>query len=328
MRIPSALVMARLGIAATILSTLASVAIAQDTPQRPVKLVVGFAPGGGADIAARFISQRLNEAWGQPVIVENKAGAGGNLAAETVAKATPDGLTLLITSPGPIVTNPYLYEKLSYDPFRELAPITLIASSPNVMVVSGASPVKTAKEFVALAQSRNGQLNYATSGIGSTPHLAAELFKAATRIDMTHIPYKSAAPALLDVIAGRADVMIVSQPTVLGQVRAGKARALLLAAPRRSPLLPDVPSSAEAGVPGFEVVTWWGFLAPGGTPATFVAKTNQIAVAALRSPDMRETLAREGAEAIGNSPSEFAAFIQQEAGKWAKVIKSAGIKGE
>lgn len=301
---------------------------AQEFPQRPVKFVVGFAPGGGADNAARSMAQKMSEAWGQPVVIDNRAGAGGNLAAEMVSKATPDGYTMLVSSPGPIVTSPYLYEKLSYDPLKELIPITLIGSGANVMVVNPSSPATNAREFIAWARSKAGGLNYATSGIGSTPHLAAELFKAAGQIDMVHVPYKSAAPALLDVIAGRADVIIVSMPTTIGQIRAGKVRAILVAAPKRSALLPDVPTSAEAGMPGFEVVTWWGFFATAGVPGSIISRANQFAVKALHSIEMKESLAREGADAIGNSPAEFAAFIQQESVKWARVIKGSSIKAE
>ena len=303
-------------------------ASAQEFPQRPVKFVVGFAPGGGADNAARQMAQKMSEAWTQPVVIDNRAGAGGNLAAELVAKSGPDGYTMLVSSPGPIVTSPYLYEKLSYDPLKELAPITLIGSGANVMVVNPSAPANNAREFIAWARSKSGSLNYATSGIGSTPHLAAELFKTAAKIEMVHVPYKSAAPALLDVIAGRADVMIVSMPTVAGQVKAGKVRALLVAASRRSSLMPDVPTSAEAGVPGFEVVTWWGFFAPAGVPAPIINRANQLAVKALHSNEMKESLGKEGADAVGNSPAEFAAFIQQESAKWGKVIKGSNIKAE
>ncbi len=301
---------------------------AQEFPQRPVKFVVGFAPGGGADNAARQMAQKMSEAWAQPVVIDNRAGAGGNLAAEMVAKSAPDGYTMLVSSPGPIVTSPFLYEKLSYDPLKELAPITLIGSGANVMVVNPSAPANNAREFVAWARSKSGSLNYATSGIGSTPHLAAELFKSATKIDMVHVPYKSAAPALLDVIAGRADVMVVSMPTVVGQVKAGKVRALLVAASKRSALMPDVPTSAESGVPGFEVVTWWGFFAPAGVSAAIINRANQLAVKALHSNEMKESLGKEGADAVGNSPAEFAGFIQQESAKWAKVIKSSNIKAE
>ena len=301
---------------------------AQEFPQRPVKFVVGFAPGGGADNAARQMAQKMSEAWAQPVVIDNRAGAGGNLAAEMVAKSAPDGYTMLVSSPGPIVTSPFLYEKLSYDPLKELAPITLIGSGANVMVVNPSAPANNAREFVAWARSKSGSLNYATSGIGSTPHLAAELFKSATKIDMVHVPYKSAAPALLDVIAGRADVMVVSMPTVVGQVKAGKVRALLVAASKRSALMPDVPTSAESGVPGFEVVTWWGFFAPAGVSAAIINRANQLAVKALHSNEMKESLGKEGADAVGNSPAEFVGFIQQESAKWAKVIKSSNIKAE
>ncbi len=302
---------------------------AQEFPQRPVRFIVGFAPGGGADAAARALAQKMSETWNQPVLVDNRAGAGGNLAAEAIAKAAPDGYNMLISSPGPIVTSPYLYEKLTYDPLKELAPITLIGSGANVMVINPNSPATNLRELITWARSKPGGLNYTTSGIGSTPHLAAELFSAAARIEnMVHVPYKSAAPALLDIIAGRGDLMMVSLPTALGQIKAGKVRALVVASPKRSPQLPDVPTSEEAGVPGFEVTTWWGFFAPSGLPGGVLTRTNQIAVKALRSQEMRESLAREGADAIGNSPAEFSAFIQQESAKWSRVIKASNIKAE
>ncbi len=312
-----------------LLLSASGLAAAQEFPQRPVRFIVGFAPGGGADAAARALAQKMSEAWGQAVLVDNRAGAGGNLAAEAIAKAAPDGYNMLISSPGPIVTSPYLYEKLAYDPLKELAPITLIGSGANVMLINPNSPATNVRELITWARSKPGGLNYVTSGIGSTPHLAAELFGAAAHIDnLVHVPYKSAAPALLDVIAGRGDLMIVSLPTALGQIKAGKVRALAVASPKRAPQLPDVPTSEEAGVPGFEVTTWWGFFAPAGLPAAILARTNQIAVKALRSQEMRESLAREGADAIGNSPAEFSAFIQQESAKWSRVIKASNIKAE
>ncbi len=312
-----------------LLLSASGLAAAQEFPQRPVRFIVGFAPGGGADAAARALAQKMSEAWGQAVLVDNRAGAGGNLAAEAIAKAAPDGYNMLISSPGPIVTSPYLYEKLAYDPLKELAPITLIGSGANVMLINPNSPATNVRELITWARSKPGGLNYVTSGIGSTPHLAAELFGAAAHIDnLVHVPYKSAAPALLDVIAGRGDLMIVSLPTALGQIKAGKVRALAVASPKRAPQLPDVPTSEEAGVPGFEVTTWWGFFAPAGLPGGIITRTNQIAVKALRSQEMRESLAREGADAIGNSPAEFAAFIQQESAKWSRVIKTSNIKAE
>jgi tripartite-type tricarboxylate transporter receptor subunit TctC len=303
-------------------------AAAQNFPLKPVRLVVGFAPGGGADSAARSVAQKLNEVWGQSVIIDNRAGAGGNVATEIVARAAPDGYTLLISSPGPIVTNPFLYARLPYDPQRDLAPVTLIASSVNLILVNPSAPVSNVRELIAWARSKPGGVNYASSGIGSTPHLAGELLKAAAHIDMVHVAYKSAAPAVIDLIGGRVDVMLASLPTSLAQVKAQRLKAIAVASLKRSAALPEVPTADESGVPGYEVVTWWGMLAPAGVPGNLITKINQIVVKNLKSPEMKESLARDGAEAIGNSPAEFGAFIQKESAKWSKVIKTSGVKIE
>lgn len=301
-------------------------AAAVSFPTHPVRLVVGFTPGGGADNAARSVAQKLNDAWAQPVIVDNRAGAGGNVAADIVAKAVPDGYTLLITSPGPIVTNPYLVRDLPYKPLRDLAPVTLIASGANVLVVNPASPVNSVRDLITWARSKPGGLNYSTSGIGSTPHLAAEMLKTAVQIEATHIAYKSAAPAVIDLIGGRVDFMIVSMPTVLAQIKAQRLRGVAIAGAKRSSQLPDIPSTEESGVPGYDVSTWWGLMAPAGVPAPLIARISEIVVKGLKSSEMRESLARDGADAIGNTPVEFGAFLQKESAKWAKVIKTSNIR--
>ena len=303
-------------------------AAAQDFPLRPVRLVVGFAPGGGADSAARSVAQKLNEAWGQSVITDNRAGAGGNVAAEIVSRAAPDGYTLLISSPGPIVTNPFLYARLPYNPQKDLAPVTLIASSVNVMLVNPAAPVSNVRELIAWTRSKPGGVNYASSGIGSTPHLAGELFKTAAHVDMVHVAYKSAAPAVIDLIGGRVDLLVASLPTSLAQIKAQRLKAIAVASLKRSVALPEVPTADESGVPGYEVVTWWGLLAPAGVPGDIIAKISKTVVLNLQSPEMKESLARDGADALGNSPAEFGAFIQKESAKWSNVIKTSGIKIE
>jgi tripartite-type tricarboxylate transporter receptor subunit TctC len=312
--------------AAALLFAAGAIAAAENFPSHPVRLVVGFAPGGGADNAARNVAQKLNEAWAQSVIVDNRAGAGGNVAADIVAKAVPDGYTLLITSPGPIVTNPYLVRDLPYQPLKDLAPVTLIASGANIIVVNPASPVNSVRDLIAWARSKPGGLNYSTSGIGSTPHLAAEMLKTAIRIEATHVAYKSAAPAVIDLIGGRVDFMIVSMPTVLAQIKAQRLRGIAIAGTKRSPQLPDIPTTEESGVPGYDVSTWWGLMAPAGVPAPLIARINQIVVKSLKSVEMKESLARDGADAIGNTPAEFGAFLQRESAKWVRVIKTSNIK--
>lgn len=309
-----------------LLFSASAIVAAQDFPLRPVRIVVGFAPGGGADSAARSVAQKLIEAWGQSVIIDNRAGAGGNIATEIVSKAAPDGYTLLISSPGPIVTNPFLYTRLPYDPSKDLAPVTLVASSVNVILVNPSAPVSNVRDLIAWARSKPGGVNYASSGIGSTPHLAAELLKAAARIDMVHVAYKSAAPAVIDLIGGRVDVLVASLPTSLAQIKAQRLKAIAVASLKRSAALPEVPTADESGVPGYEVLTWWGLLAPAGVPGSIITKINRIVVTNLQSREMKESLARDGADAIGNSPAEFGAFIQKESAKWSKAIKTSGIK--
>jgi len=305
-----------------------AMAAAQDFPLKPVRLVVGFAPGGGADSAARSLGQKLNESWGQPVIIDNRPGAGGNIATEIVTRAAPDGYTLLVSSPGPIVTNPFLYARLPYDPQKDLAPVTLIASSVNLILVNPSAPVSNVRDLIAWARSKPGGVNYASSGIGSTPHLAGVLFNAAAHVNMVHVAYKSAAPAVIDLIGGRVDVLVASLPTSLAHVRAQRLKAIAVASLKRSAALPEVPTADESGLPRYEVVTWWGLLAPAGVRRNLITKINQVVVRNLKSPEMKESIARGGADAIGTSPDEFGAFIRKESAKWSKVIKTAGIKVE
>ena len=299
--------------------------MAQDYPVKPIRLVVGFPPGGGADGAARLVAQKLNETWRQSVVVDNRAGAGGNLAAEIVARSTADGYTLLMTSPGPVAINPSLL-KLPYNPRTELAPVTLVAFGPNVLVVNPASSATSLKELIALARGSSNRLNYGSSGVGTTPHLSAELLKLMAKVDMVHVPYKGAGPAAIDLVAGRLDLMIVSAPTVLNLVRAQRLKALAVTSLARLSVLSDVPTFNEAGLPGYEAGVWWGLLAPAGTPAALINKLHQAVAAILQTSDTRSRISAEGAEVVGNTPKAFGEFIQKETIKWAGVIKAAGIK--
>lgn len=301
---------------------------AQDYPSRPIRLVVGFAPGGGADVAARLVAQKLGEAWNATVVVDNRSGAGGNLAAEIVAKSNPDGYTLLVTSPGPVAINPSLLAKLPYNPSKELAPITLLAFGPNVLVVPTTSTATSVKDFIALAKNAATPLNYGTSGIGSTPHLSAELFKNMARVNMTHVPYKGAGLAAIDLVAGRIDVMIVSAPTVLGSVKAGRLKALGVTSLKRASVLPDVPTLNEAGLPGYEAGVWWGLLAPTGTPAALLERINKAVVGILETAEVKQRIANEGAEAAPMTTKAYGDFLKRETVKWAGVIKSANIKAD
>ncbi len=300
----------------------------QDYPVKPIRLVVGFVPGGGADRVARLVAKELNETWGQPVIVDNRPGAGGNIAAEIVARAGADGYTLLITSPGPVAISPALYPKLPYDPQRDLAPITLVAAGTNVLVVHPGVPASNVQELIALARSKPGGLNYPSSGIGSTPHLTAELLKLAAKINVVHVSYKGGGAAILDLVGGRVEMMFSSVPPVLPQIKARRLKALAVTSLKRSPVLPEVPTLDESGLPGFEAYTWWGMLVRAGAPRGVIEKLNTAVVKGLNSGDTKELLAAGGAEVVGNTPAEFSNFIRKETTKWANVIRLSGIKIE
>jgi tripartite-type tricarboxylate transporter receptor subunit TctC len=294
-------------------------------PEKPIRIVVGFPPGSQPDTTARLLGQRFAEAWGKPVLVDNAAGAGGNIAADRVAKGAPDGYTLGLLSQGQIVTNPILY-KLAYDPVKDFAPVSQVSVAPTMLVVHNAVPAKSVKELVALAKAQPGALTFASGGSGSSPQMAAELFKSMAGLDIRIIPYKGVVAAIPDLFGGRVTMMFSPMVAVLTAVREGKLRALAVTSLRRSSAVPELPTIAESGYPGFDYTSWSGLLAPAKTPATIVRKVHLETVKALALPDLRAKLADLGVEGIGSSPDEFTAVIKSEIPKWAKVIKESGIK--
>ena len=302
--------------------------VAQTTyPEKPIRLVVGFPPGSPSDIVGRLLGQRLSEALGQQVVVENVAGVAGNIAADRVAKAAPDGYTLGLLGQGAMVINPSMY-KLAYDPVKDFAPVSQVAASPTMLVVHNAVPAKNVTELVALAKVQPGGLTFASGGSGSPPHMAAELFKSVAGLDIRHIPYKGGTAAIPDLIGGRVTMMFSPIPLALPLVREGKLRALAVSSLRRSPVLPELPTVDESGVRGFDSTSWNGLLAPPGTPATIVRRLHLETVKALALPELRTKLADLGLEGIGNSPDEFAAVIKSEIPQWAKVIRESGMKAD
>jgi tripartite-type tricarboxylate transporter receptor subunit TctC len=301
---------------------------AQDYPVKPLRFIAPNLPGGPTDILARLIGQKLADSMGQPVVVENRAGAGGNIGTEAAAKSPPDGYTLVTGNNATFGANVSLYKHLGFDPVRDFAPITLVGTQPNILVVNPSLPVTSVKQLIALAKARPRELNYAGSGMGAAAHLAAELFKSMAGVAIVHVPYKSASPALVDVIAGQCQLMFATSLSVMPHIRSQKLRALAVTNAKRSRLLPELPTIAEAGVPGFEATTWHGVLTTGGTPAPIVNKLNTEINRILQMPDVRERLGALGAEIIGGTPREFADHIQREIPKWAKVIKDAGVRLE
>jgi tripartite-type tricarboxylate transporter receptor subunit TctC len=307
---------------------LPAAALAQDYPSKPIHLVVGYTPGGTTDIIARIIGARLSETLHQPVIVDNRAGAGGNIGADLVAKAAPDGYTLLMGTAGTMAVNPWIYKKLPFDTVRDFAPISLVATLPNLMVVSPNVPAKTVQEFVAWAKTRPGKVFFASSGMGNTPHMTAELFNQTTGLKMVHVPYKGSGPALSDLMAGTGvQVMFDNMPSAIGQARSGALRALAVTSAKRVDSAPDIPTVAESGYPGFEVVTWFGLFAPAGTPPAIVERLNHEVAEAVRHPETRKRLLELGAEPTSNSPAQYAALVKGERDTWGKVVKSANIQG-
>ncbi|MGZ5094330.1 MAG: tripartite tricarboxylate transporter substrate binding protein [Burkholderiales bacterium] len=296
-------------------------------PVKPVRLVIGFAPGGGADILARTIAPKLGEVLGQQIVVDNRPGAAGNIGVELVVKSPPDGYTLLMGVPG-LVINPSLYAKLPYELARDVAPISLLGAVPNLLVVHPSVPASSVRQLVQLAKDNPGKLNFASSGAGTSLHLAAELFKVMAGVDIVHVAYKGGAPAVADLMGGHVDLMFDVLPSSMPHVKAGKLKALGVTSERRTPLLPDIPTVSESGLPGYRAITWNGILAPAATPRDVINKLNGAIVQVLRTPDMKERFAAIGTEPIVSTPDEFAAFLRAEAVKWAGVIKSAGIKVE
>jgi tripartite-type tricarboxylate transporter receptor subunit TctC len=300
---------------------------AQSYPSKPIRLMVPFAAGGGTDLTARAIAQKLTQAWGQPVVVENRPGANGTIGVEIAAKSAPDGYTLTMISSSHSV-NVNLYKDLPYDLVRDFEPVTQATSQPYALVVNPSLPVKSVADLIALAKARPGALNYGSSGIGGLSHLSGALFASLAEIRLTHIPYKGGAPAMGDVIGGQIDMLFSTLLQSHAQREAGKLRALAVTTARRSPATPELPTMIEAGVPGFEVAGWYGVLAPAKTPPEIVAKLNSEIVRILRTQEVQALLAADGSEPVGSTPQEFGAHIKSEVAKWRKVITDAGIKPE
>jgi tripartite-type tricarboxylate transporter receptor subunit TctC len=296
-------------------------------PRRVVRLVVPFPAGGGTDAVARIVANRLSEIWGQQMVIENKGGAGSNIGADAVARSEPDGYTVLIGSL-PLAVNRYLYASLSYDPIADFAPVSLLCTYPNLMVVPNSSPARSVLEFVEYAKANAGRTTFASSGTGTSTHLSGELFKRMTGIEMTHVPYRGVAPAMNDVIPGRVDVMFNTMAGVLQQARAGQLRGLAVTTAKRFPTAPEFPTVAEAGVPGFDVTSWYAFFMPARTPAEIVRKMHADTVAVLAEPAIREKLAQVGVMVVGSTPEQLAAQLKSETDMWGPVIKAAGIKPE
>jgi tripartite-type tricarboxylate transporter receptor subunit TctC len=296
-------------------------------PNRPVRVVVPSSAGGGTDIIARVVAPKLTEKLGQQVVIENRPGAGTMIGGEVVAKAPPDGYTLLMCV-STLATNPVIYKKVPYNALTDFAPITLVLSAPNILVVHPSLPVKTVKELIWFAQARPGELNFASAGAGTGPHLSMELFMSLGGIRMVHIPYKGSAPAMIDLLAGQVTTMVATMLTALPHVRTGRLRALGITGSQRNAAAREVPTIAEAGVPGYEAVQWYGLLAPAQTSRDIVARLNREMAAILRSPDVKERFASDGGDAAPTTPEEFGRYIKSETEKWARVAKAAGIKTE
>lgn len=321
--------MSREAVAALILALMvpAGAAPAQPYPTRPIRVIIGFPPGGGIDIVARVMAPRLSENLGQPVVIDNRAGAGGLIGTDLAAKATPDGHTVFFGTIGNLSVNPLLYSKLPFDMARDFAPVMHVASVSSALLVHPSFPVKTVPDLIAAARSRPGQINYSSSGNGGTPHLAAELFNLMAGVKMVHVPYQGSAPGLVAVTGGHVQVTFGALLSGLPLVKGGKLRAIATLGKSRSLLLPDVPTVADT-LPGYEVINWYGMVVPKATPRPVIARLHGAVAKVLRLPEIRENLVTQGADPVGSSPEEFAAFMQSESAKWAKVIKAAGIKVE
>ena len=316
-------------VGAAALQAIALPAAAQAWPVKPVRFVSPYPPGGANDVLARILAQKLGETMGQPFLVENRAGAAGNLGAELVARAAPDGYTLLMGQASNLTINVSLMAKMPYDPVKDLSPVTLVASTPNLLVVHPSLPVKTVRDLVALAKARPGSLNYASSGTGTAGHLAGELFNRAAGVKMVHIPYKGAAPALTDLVAGHVHLYFTSPISAQPFTRSGRLRQVAVTSLKRSPSSPDLPTVAEAGFPDFDVVSWWGVLTPGGAPKEVISRLHAEVVKAIALPDIRAKFADQGADpAVSNTPEQFAALIQSEILKWGRLIKELGVRPE
>jgi len=310
------------------LAALAGPAAAQPYPVRPIRMIIGFPPGGGTDIVGRIVGQRLSEVLGQQVLPDNRGGASGQIAAELTAKAPPDGYTVMMAHIAAISILPTLIAKLPYDAQKDFAPISLVAIGPNFLVVHPSVPARSVKELVALAKARPGQLHYASPGAGTVQHLAAELFKLQAKVDMLHVPYKGSGQSIVDLVAGHVHLNFDSVPPVLPHVRSGRLRALAVTSEKRFSILPDIPTINESGVPGFDLSTWWGLVAPAAVSREIIARLQAETVKVLREPGVKEKIAFAGADTVGNTAEEFGAFIRNERAKYARIVKDANIKLE
>jgi tripartite-type tricarboxylate transporter receptor subunit TctC len=312
-------------LAGCLLLLVPAAASAQEFPAKPIRLIVPFPAGGPNDIIARVVGQRMSELIKQPVLIDNRGGQGGVLGTDAVAKAAPDGYTIAISSAGALAISPSM-EKVAYDTLKDLAPVTLVATVPEMLVVATNVPAKDMKELVALANAQPGKLNFASSGPGSLPHLAGELFKLTARIDIVHVPYRGAAPAVNDLLGQQVQLTFLDLPVLLPQIKAGALRPIALGARERAAAAPDVPTTAKAGMPDMIIENWYGMVAPAGTPPAIIDRLNKITTEAMADPTVKEKLAAQGATLVGDTPEHFRGFIDSEIRKWAKVIKEAGVE--
>ena len=307
---------------------LSAPAHAQVYPAKALRMIVAYPPGGGTDIVGRMLAQKLGESLGQSVVVENRGGASGNIGTELAARAAPDGYTILMGNVAPNAINVSLFKDLAFDPVADFAPVSLVASTPNILVVHPSTPARTVKEVIALAKAKPGTLNFASAGVGSSSHLAGELFRILARADIVHVPYKGAGPAMVDVLSGQVQLYFAIMPAAMPHVKPGKLAPVAVASARRSQALPDLPTVAESGVPGYEASTWYGVLAPAHTPSAVVARLHGDIAKILGDAALHARLADQGFDPVGSSPEEFGAYIKSEILKWGKVIRDAGIRPE
>lgn len=315
-------------IIAAMLAIAAAPAAAQGYPVKPIRMIVPFAPGGPNDVLGRIVAQKMSEQMGQQIVVDNRSGAGGSTGTALVASAPPDGYTLLFSGTSSLAINPSLYSKLPYDALRDFAPVSLAGTAPSLLAVHPSVPARTVKELVAIAKASPGKLNYASGGIGGTPHLASELFKSLGGVDVVHVPFRGAGPALIALASGQIDMYIGGISSILGMVRDKRIRPIAVTSAKRTPLMPDMPTFIESGMPGYEVVNWYAVVAPAATPKPVIAKLNGEIVKALASPDVRKRFADLGTDAASSTPEELAAYHRDDLARWAKVIKAARIQPE
>jgi tripartite-type tricarboxylate transporter receptor subunit TctC len=306
----------------------ATAAAAQNFPSKPVRVVITYPPGGSTDVVGRALAAKLTEALGQQVVVDNRGGAGGIIGSDIVAHATPDGYTVLLGTSAGMSINPLLHKKLPYDVQRDFAPISLVVINPQALVAHPALPANNVQELIKLARAKPGQINYASPGVGSPNHMGMELLKSMTGINVVHVPYKGGGPAMTELLAGQVQLLFNSIPSVLPQVKAGRLKALAVGSARRSPAMPDVPTVAESGVPGYEYATWYGLFAPAGTPRPVIAQLNKAVAAALKNPELAQSLAAQGSEPNPTTPGELARFVKSEHDRWSRVVTAAHMTAE